>query len=35
MQFTFKREAIAMAAFLIAPMRLGLCVAVGVPLFWH
>jgi hypothetical protein len=35
MQFTFRREAVAMAVFLIAPMLLGLFVAVIVPLFWR
>jgi hypothetical protein len=33
MQFTFQREAVAMAVVLVAPMLLGLLIAVAVPLF--
>jgi hypothetical protein len=35
MQFTFKREAVAMAVFLVVPVLLGLLVAVVIPLFWR
>jgi hypothetical protein len=33
MQFTFRREAVAIAVLLVAPMLLGLLIAVVVPLF--
>jgi hypothetical protein len=33
MQFTFQREAVAMAVVLVAPTLLGLLIAVVVPLF--
>ncbi len=33
MQFTFKREAVAIAVFLVAPMLLGLVIAFLVTLF--
>jgi hypothetical protein len=33
MQFTFKREAIATGVFLIAPLLLGLLIALLAPLF--